>query len=109
MLKKIFFIFLAFFIFLGGAKAVYDINRPPQRVEIVIDAAYVDRTFNLVNEERVKAGLKPLARNVQLDKSAELKLNDMLEKQYWSHYSPDGKHSWRRVTVCKHCGEWKRK
>jgi len=24
-------------------------------------------------------------------------------------FSPDGKHSWRRVTVCKHCGEWKRK
>lgn len=46
------------------------------------------------NSERVKVGLKPLALNENLNKSASVKCTDMIEKSYWAHTSPDGRNSW---------------
>lgn len=43
---------------------------------------------NLVNEERIKNGLKPLVVNSSLAELAKLKSIDMLEKNYFSHTSP---------------------
>lgn len=43
---------------------------------------------NLVNEERVKNGLKPLAVHAGLTELAKLKSIDMLENNYFSHTSP---------------------
>lgn len=50
--------------------------------------------ITLVNAERIKNGLNPLKENVLLDKSAELKAKDMLERGYWSHNSPEGVETW---------------
>lgn len=47
--------------------------------------------FDLVNAERTKAGLQPLAYNALLQKAAQEKVNDMVEKGYFAHTSPDGK------------------
>jgi len=50
--------------------------------------------FRLVNEERIKKGLKPLKENDKLDNSANLKLDDLINKKYYSHISPDGLAPW---------------
>lgn len=44
--------------------------------------------FQLVNQERVKAGVSPLAINYDLVKLARLKAQDMIKNGYFSHTSP---------------------
>jgi len=43
---------------------------------------------NLVNQERVKAGLQPLEVDMRLVKVARLKSQDMIDNNYFSHQSP---------------------
>jgi uncharacterized protein, YkwD family len=43
---------------------------------------------NLVNQERVNAGLQPLQVNFKLVKIARLKAQDMVDNNYFSHTSP---------------------
>lgn len=42
------------------------------------------------NERRAAEGLAPLIRNSLLDEAAHLKVEDMLQRQYFAHDSPDG-------------------
>lgn len=44
--------------------------------------------LDLVNAERVKAGLSPLKANLKLTSVARLKAKDMIDKNYFSHTSP---------------------
>jgi uncharacterized YkwD family protein len=44
--------------------------------------------FRLVNEERVKAGLKPLELDMELTRVARLKSRDMVDNKYFDHTSP---------------------
>ena len=44
----------------------------------------------LVNNERAARGLAPLTLNPQLSDAARRKAADMLEKNYWAHFAPDG-------------------
>lgn len=46
--------------------------------------------LGLVNKERVERGLSPLQLNPQLADAARRKAADMLAKNYWAHFSPDG-------------------
>ncbi len=46
--------------------------------------------LDLVNNERTKQGLSPFTLNPQLSDAARRKAADMLEKNYWSHFAPDG-------------------
>jgi uncharacterized protein YkwD len=50
--------------------------------------------FTQINNERVKAGLKPLKESQTLDTSASDKVKDMFAKNYYSHTSPDGSSPW---------------
>jgi len=43
---------------------------------------------NLVNQERAKAGLKPLAVDMKLVELARMKSQDMIDKGYFAHQSP---------------------
>jgi len=45
-------------------------------------------TLDLINKERAKAGLEPLKIDMELQKVARLKAQDMVEKNYFSHQSP---------------------
>lgn len=47
-----------------------------------------------LNKERKNRGLPPLVENPKLDQSSFLKAKDILEKDYFSHWSPDGKSPW---------------
>jgi uncharacterized protein YkwD len=48
------------------------------------------RIHELVNQERLKYGLPPLAWNPILNKIARLHSQDMVTRNYFSHYSPEG-------------------
>src|SRR4030042_6379343 len=50
--------------------------------------------IRLTNVERANAGLGQLKGNSALDKAAELKANDMFNKDYWAHFAPDGTSPW---------------
>ena len=74
-------------------------NKPVEILEAVsidirpkpLDAMKIEE---LVNQERIKAGLQPLAHNEKLKQSACMKLDDMVAKNYWAHVSPDGTEPW---------------
>lgn len=53
----------------------------------------VQKLFSLTNEERVKANLPPLKENSELSQAAE-KAAHMFQKDYWSHFAPDGTSPW---------------
>ena len=51
-------------------------------------------TLNIItqsNKTRVNYGLDPFVENPKLDIAALLKAQDMIEKDYFNHYSPEGK------------------
>lgn len=50
--------------------------------------------FNLTNQTRIISGLPPLKENPKLTQAAYLKAKDMLEKDYFSHFSPEGLSPW---------------
>ncbi|MEI8062192.1 MAG: CAP domain-containing protein [bacterium] len=49
-----------------------------------------DGIIQYTNIERLKGGLKPIAINDRLSRSASNKLQDIFEKQYFEHISPSG-------------------
>ena len=50
--------------------------------------------ISLTNQERNNAGFSTLGQNPSLASAAVLKANDMLQKDYWAHFSPDGTSPW---------------
>ena len=44
--------------------------------------------LSLINQERTKAGLKPLTMDLSVVKVARLKSQDMIDNNYFSHTSP---------------------
>lgn len=64
----------------------YGIKKPNSNVRISIDGI-----IYYTNIEREKAGLKPLIKNIKLNKSANYKVDDMFTDQYFEHTSLSGK------------------
>lgn len=54
----------------------------------------IEEIIEATNQKRIENGLTPLYRNHLLEKAAIEKLKDMLNKQYWSHYGPNGETPW---------------
>lgn len=50
--------------------------------------------IQMTNEERGRMGLCPLSEDPQLTIAAEMKANDMLQRGYFAHWSPDGVSPW---------------
>lgn len=57
----------------------------------------VNKLFELTNQERIKNNLSQLAYSENLSKAADSKARDMFTKNYWAHYSPDGKTPWEFI------------
>ncbi len=53
--------------------------------------------IQLVNKERFSQGLNVLTENSILDKAAQNKLSDMIEKNYFAHTSPAGLSPWHWI------------
>jgi hypothetical protein len=54
----------------------------------------LDRAILSTNQERKAVQVPLLVRNVDLDRAAALKLDDMVAQGYFAHESPSGDHSW---------------
>ena len=50
--------------------------------------------LELVNKERAKVGVAPLVLDERLNQSAQEKSNDMTDRNYYGHVSPDGVHGY---------------
>lgn len=50
--------------------------------------------IQLTNQERIDHGLPPLIENEKLDQAAYLKAQDMINNEYFSHWSPSGISPW---------------
>lgn len=67
---------------------------PPLRREVQILNQYIltpQGIISFTNAARSENGMPPLIPNSELDKVAELRLRDMFAKQYFAHYSPEGR------------------
>jgi uncharacterized protein YkwD len=60
--------------------------------------------FDLTNEERVNAGLEELTWNDNLAQAAEDHCQDMIDRDYFDHYTPEGLSPGDRATAAGY--EW---
>jgi len=58
----------------------------------------VQDVVNQTNDQRASAGLPPLTLNMALSNAAAGKAQDMFNKQYWAHTSPDGVEPWAFIS-----------
>lgn len=69
-----------------------DLIYPGQKVYVPLPdseiTSYEQQVIDLVNEQRVKSGLKALTANWELSRVARYKSQDMHDKKYFSHTSP---------------------
>ncbi|WP_103503532.1 MULTISPECIES: CAP domain-containing protein [Streptomyces] len=70
-------------------------STPPQSDDPAEQAAA--RVLNLVNEERAKAGCRPVANDTALAGIARDFSRDMAERDFFSHTDPDGRTPWDRA------------
>lgn len=59
-----------------------------------LSAIYASVLVNLTNNNRVAANISELKVNPILEKAAQMKANDMADKSYFAHNTPDGKTPW---------------
>ena len=69
--------------------------------ELVIDEPSETQMFAMVNSERAKVGVGVLTWEPQLVPVARAHAKDMWERNYFSHYSPEGKDVGDRLTEAK--------
>ncbi len=51
------------------------------------------------NQERTYVGARPLTLNPKLNYAAQMKANDMVKNDYFSHWSPQGKSPWHWIKL----------
>ncbi|OGK28467.1 hypothetical protein A3C28_04100, partial [Candidatus Roizmanbacteria bacterium RIFCSPHIGHO2_02_FULL_39_9] len=84
--------YLIFFLVLGfGIKLIS--NHSGQVLGYATDITK-EKLLELTNEVRIKNDAQRLNYNQQLELAAQKKAADMFAKNYWSHYSPEGKTPW---------------
>lgn len=57
----------------------------------------VDNIVESINQARSNYKLSPLNTDERLNRAAEIKAKDIINKQYWGHKSPSGKMSWSYI------------
>ena len=68
-------------------------NPLASRIQALADIS-TQELLKFTNEKRVENGLPPLIVNSELENAAYAKAQDMFEKDYWAHNSPDGTTPW---------------
>lgn len=67
--------------------------------------------LELVNKERAKVGVAPLKLDLRLNKTAQMKADDMVKNHYYNHVNPKtGKHGYQYIldnypTLCREASE----
>jgi uncharacterized protein YkwD len=62
-----------------------------------------DTIVTLTNESRLRKHLDPLTVNRKLTAAANRKLDDMIQRAYFEHRSPDGRQPWDFVRAAGYC------
>lgn len=65
--------------------------------EMKVDEGAEMTMLNLINEERVKAGLRHLSLSFQLQEIGRIHAKDMFSRGYFSHYNPEGQSPFDRM------------
>lgn len=65
--------------------------------DVTVDAPSEQLMLDLVNRERVKVGLQPLAADKKLQEAARAHARDMFAKGYFAHDNPDGEDPFERL------------
>lgn len=58
-----------------------------------------DELLAETNKARTDNGLQPLVLDERLNGTAQAKCQDMLERNYWAHDTPDGTEPWQVITA----------
>lgn len=100
---------VATFLLIVSLTAAQELNRPQTASEQpsvvvsqpVVSPPTVDELLRLVNEERAKVGVKPLRLDPLLNKSAQWKSDDMVNRNYFGHWpeTMDGKPNTEKYTM----------
>jgi uncharacterized protein YkwD len=92
MRKRVLLISLATAILLLVPAVVFALKPHQTAVQapqtVVANKLNADTLFTLVNAERAKNGLQPLIRDARLDETAQERADDMINRNYFSHYDP---------------------
>jgi uncharacterized protein YkwD len=56
-----------------------------------------NRIIELTNQTRIEEGVAPLNTNTYLNQAAQAKAQDMFDRQYFAHDTPDGKKPWQWI------------
>lgn len=64
------------------------------------------KLLELTNRERAQQNLPILVLNDKLSEAAALKAHDMFKKNYWAHYTPEGKTPWDFITAANYNYEY---
>ena len=62
------------------------------------DPSLEEQMLGLINQERISRGLKPLVADPELTEVARRHSADMFVRSYFSHYTPEGKDPFERMT-----------
>jgi len=73
------------------------VKLPYTTTDISVRPALEDQMLQLVNEERAKAGLRPLVKDAELQAVARSHSEDMFARGYFSHITPEGKSPFDRM------------
>ena len=91
-MKKVFVLTIITALLITGVSITVLSQKTPEKPQYVAQTEDIplnaDTIFNLVNAEREKAGVKPLARDARLDQSAQTKADDMANNNYFAHINP---------------------
>lgn len=68
-------------------------NPLTEKIQALADIS-TQELLQFTNEKRAENGLPPLVVSSQLEVAASAKADDMFEKDYWAHNSPDGTTPW---------------
>src|SRR5688572_11912371 len=82
------------------ATFLVSLAQPAQRRGVLAYATDMSASGLLVatNGQRASNGAGNLQINSSLSNAAQAKANDMVAKNYWSHYGPDGTEPWTFIT-----------
>lgn len=85
-------IYILLFVLLRVGIDLYSIYQPG--VLGISSNITIQEVITKTNQERQKKGLPILKENQALDTAAAAKAQNMLEENYWAHFSPSGKDPW---------------
>lgn len=65
--------------------------------EAELSAIVSANMVSLMNQSRIEAGINPLSHNLTLASFAQLKGEDMVDRNYFAHDTPEGKRPWEWI------------